>query len=67
MLMDRFGATVVVPKSVFCYKRPFNREFVDVSFLKSSRRAALSGQFRIRVSLHVVDVEDCLTGTFIFR
>ncbi len=47
MLMDRFGATLVVTKSVFGYKRPFNRKFVDVSFLKSSRLVASSVNVRV--------------------
>ena len=62
MLMDWLGATLVVPKSVFCYKRPFNRKFVDVSFLKSSRRVASSGRLRVRFALHVVGVDDCANG-----
>ena len=62
MLMDWLGATLVVPKSVFCYKRPFNRKFVDVSFLKSSWRIASSGRLRVRFALHVVGVDDCANG-----
>ena len=62
MLMNRFGTTLVVSKSVFCYKRPFNRKFVDVSFLKSSRRVASSGRLRVRFALHVVGVDDCSNG-----
>ena len=33
MFMDRFCATSVVAKSVVRYKRPLNREFVNVSLL----------------------------------
>ncbi len=62
MFMGRFCATPVVTKSVFSYKRPLNRDFVDGSLLKRSRRVTFSVGGRVLCPARAVGLDKYVNG-----